>query len=475
LADKKSTERLIAFHTHSAIMGLTCLDQTMVEYSQLDASIVQTCNVQILSECLPMTIFSSRQSSTSTTSTWMRWMPFWHFLFYLSLIATTSIAVIDGLPAWPYLFQLLGFSLALGLWYAVCVVISPLFWQEHPFIIMGYLAVGWAIWFRLTALDPVYLFVLFGLYPQVFSLPPLFVKMLGAFLLTALAALQQFKIIGGLSGNLFLTLGAAAAGIIIALFIHEIVDQSQKRQRLIDELQATRSALAASERQAGIMHERQRLAHEIHDTLAQGFTSIVMHLEAAEAQIPDELSSMRSHIEQACITARENIVETRRLLLDLQPVILDHATFPEALTQLTERWAKQSGITTNISITGTSFVLRPEIEVTLLRSAQEALANVRKHSKASKVTITLSYMNATVALDVQDDGIGFDTTCLNFFSIEQPGGGFGLNALCERIKLLGGMFSVESAQTEGTTIAVALPAISHQPQLSMAETNEVPL
>ena len=400
-------------------------------------------------------------------------MPFWHFLFYLSLIATTSIAVINGLPAWPYIFQLLGFSLALGLWYAICVIISPLFWQEHPFIIMGYLAVGWAIWFRLTAFDPVYLFVLFGLYPQVFSLPPLFVKMLGAFLLTALAVLQQFIIIGGLSGNLFLTLGAAAAGIITALFIHEIVDQSQKRQQLIDELQAARSALAASERQAGIMHERQRLAHEIHDTLAQGFTSIVMHLEAAETQIPDELSSMRSHIEQACRTARENIVETRRLLLDLQPVILDHATFPEALTQLTERWAMESGIKASVSITGTSFVLRPEIEVTLLRSAQEALANVRKHSKASKVTITLSYMNDTVALDVHDDGIGFDTKCLHFYSIEQSGIGYGLNALSERIKLSGGMFSVESTPAEGTTLAVALPAIRYQPQMSIDEASEV--
>lgn len=334
---------------------------------------------------------------------------------------------------------------------------------------------GWAIWFRLTAFDPVYLFVLVGLYPQVFSLAPLFVKLLGALLLTTLSVLQQFMIIGGLSENLFFTLGAAVAGIITALFIQAIVDQSQKRQSLIDELQTTRNALAASERQAGIMHERQRLAHEIHDTLAQGFTSIVMHLEAAEAQIPDELSSMRRQIEQACRTARENLVETRRLLLDLQPVILDHATLPEALTQLTERWAKESGITTGLSITGTSLSLRPELEVTLLRSAQEALANVRKHSKASKVTITLSYMNDTVALDVHDDGIGFDTKCLNFFSIEQPNGGFGLNALNERIKLLGGMFSVESAPTEGTTIAVALPAIRDQPQLSIDETNEVPL
>ena len=421
-----------------------------------------------------MTIFSFHQSSPSTTSAWMRWLPFWHFLFYLSLILTTGIAIIDQTSSANYIFQLLFVSIALGLWYAIWIFIYPVYWQKHLVITLIYLVAGWAIWFRLTSFDPIYLFVLVGLYPQVFSFIPLFVKILGAFLLTALAVLQQFLIIGGLSGNLFLTLGAAVAGIIIALFIHTIVDQSQNRQNLIDQLQATRNALAASERQAGIMHERQRLAHEIHDTLAQGFTSIVMHLEAAEVLVPDELRSIRSHVEQAIRAARENLIETRRLLLDLQPVILDHATFSEAIIQLTNRWSEESGISASASITGTVFNLRPEIEVTLLRSAQEALANVRKHSKASKVTVTLSYMNETIALDVQDDGIGFDTTCLNFFAIEQPMGSFGLKALNERVTLLDGIFSIESIPTEGTTVAVALPAIKELTQLPFVETHEVP-
>jgi signal transduction histidine kinase len=421
-----------------------------------------------------MTIFSLRQSSASTTSVWIRWMPIWHCLFYLSLALATGIAIIDDLHTWQYTFSLLGLSLLLGLWYAACVIISPIFWREHPLITMGYLAVGWAIWFRLTEFDPIYLFVLTGLYPQVFLLPPLPVKILGAFLLTVLAAWLQVMIIGGLSVNLFFTLAAAAAGIIMALFINAIVDQSQKRQRLIDELETTRSALIVAERHAGIMHERQRLAHEIHDTLAQGFTSIVMHLEAAEALLPDERSSLQSHIDQARRTARENLVETRRLLHALQPVILDYASLPEALTQLTARWAEESSISASASITGTSHNLRPEIEVTLLRTAQEALANVRKHSRASKVTITLSYMDDTVALDVQDNGIGFDTERLCFYPIEQPPGGFGLKALSERIKQLGGVFSLESVPNEGTTIAVALPAISHQSPLSIAATKEVP-
>jgi signal transduction histidine kinase len=421
-----------------------------------------------------MRIFSLRQSPASLTSVWIRWMPLWHCLFYLSLALATGIALFDDLHTWQYTLLLLGLSLLLGLWYAACVIISPLFWQEHLLITMGYLAVGWAIWFSLTAFDPVYLFVLTGLYPQVFLLPPLPGKILGAFLVTALAAWRQVMIIGGLGGNLFLTLAAAVAGFITALFINAIVNQSQKRQLLIDELEITRSALAVAERQAGIAHERQRLAHEIHDTLAQGFSSIVMHLEAAETWLSDERCSLQSHIDQARLIARENLVETRRLLHALQPVILDHSSLPEALTQLTARWAEESGISTSMSITGTSHYLRTEIEVTLLRAAQEALANVRKHSRASKVTITLSYMDDTVALDVQDDGIGFDTERLCFYPLEQPPGGFGLKALRERIKQLDGQFSVESVHLEGTTIAVALPAISVQPPSSIAVTNEVP-
>jgi signal transduction histidine kinase len=420
-----------------------------------------------------MTIFSLRQSTSSSTSVWIRWMPLWHSLFYLSLLVTTWIAIIDDSPSGSYLFQLLTFTVVLGLWYTICVISNPIYWLNHPLITLIYLIAGWAIWFRLTTLNPVYLFVLVALYPQVFSLASLIVKILGAFVLTALAVLQQYLIIGGLSVNLFLTLGAAIAGIVMALFIHAIVEQSQNRQNLIDELRATRNALATTERLAGIMHERQRLAHEIHDTLAQGFSSIVMHLESAEVEIPEDLRSIRSHIEQACRTARENLVETRRLLLDLQPVILDQTSFPEALTQLTNRWSEESGINTAITITGTAYHLRPEIEVTLLRSAQEALANVRKHSKASKVYLTLSYMNETVALDVHDDGIGFDTRCLNFVPIEQPISSFGLNALNERIKKSGGVFSVESTPAQGTTIAVALPALCYQPELSLADPQGV--
>lgn len=420
-----------------------------------------------------MTISSLQPSSASTTPAWMRWMFLWHGIFYVTLIFATSVDLIEGSQTWQHTVTLLGLALVFGLWYGVCVVISPLFWYKHPLLTMSYLAVGWMLWFGLTELDPVYLFVLTGLYPQVFALAPLPGKILGAFVLTALTAWQQVTVAGKIDGNLFLTLAAAISGIVMALFINAIVEQSQQQRRLISELEETRSALAAAERQTGIIEERQRLAREIHDTLAQGFTSIVMHLEAADASFPDELRTLQRHLDQARRTARENLAEARRMLWALQPVALDRASLAEALTSLAARWTEESGVKADVTITGTIQTLLPETEVTLLRAAQETLANARKYAKASQVSLTLSYIDGTVVLDVQDDGVGFDMACLCISQKGQTAGGFGLKSLRKRVEQLGGVLSIESAPAEGTTIAVALPAVSNESSLSQEVAEEV--
>src|SRR5215471_8922986 len=111
-----------------------------------------------------------RPSYASTSPTWIRWMPLWHGLFYTSLVVATVINLVAGSYTWQHTGVLLGLSLALGLWYGVCVVVSPLSWQGRPLITMCYLAFGWSLWFGLALQDPSYLFVLFGLFPQVFVL-----------------------------------------------------------------------------------------------------------------------------------------------------------------------------------------------------------------------------------------------------------------------------------------------------------------
>jgi len=421
-----------------------------------------------------MRISEPRSSSISaTTPAWMRWMPIWHGLFYAALVLATGVALTDGSHPWQYVSTMLCLALGLGLWYGVCVVISPLSWRKRPLLTMGYFAIGWILWCWLVELDPVFLFVMTGLYPQVFILAPLAGKIMGASLLTAVAVWRQVTLTGAFDVGLFLTLFAGTISIIMALFIQAIVGQSQRQQRLIDELEATQQALATAERQAGMMDERQRLAREIHDTLAQGFSSIVMQLEGAEAAFPTEFRTLQGYLDSARRTARENLAESRRLMWALQPAAFDHATLAEILSHLAIGWSEESGIAISTIVTGTSQSLRPEIEVTLLRAAQETLANARKYARASQVALTLSYMDGMVILDVQDNGVGFDPACLSASAVGQRPGGFGLKALRTRIEQLDGTLSIESTPGEGTTIAVALPAVSNESSFALEATKEV--
>jgi signal transduction histidine kinase len=218
--------------------------------------------------------------------------------------------------------------------------------------------------------------------------------------------------------------------------------------------------LVEEARKAGVLRERQRMAHEIHDTLAQGFTSIVMNLEAAEGVIPSNLDRAQHHLDQARLTARESLTEARRLVWALRPEPLENVSLPEALGRLAERWSTESGISTGVSTTGTPCPLPSEIEVMLFRVAQEALNNARKHARgASRVALTLSYMGETVALDVRDDGAGFDPARESGKARDRESGGFGLKGMRERVEGVGGVLSVESAPGEGSTLTVELPIV----------------
>lgn len=220
-----------------------------------------------------------------------------------------------------------------------------------------------------------------------------------------------------------------------------------RETRAREELERTRRELEQTSRQAGILEERQRLAREIHDTLAQGFASIVVQLEAAEMATENEASAGR-YLEQARTSAREGLSEARRMVWALRPEILENTSLPEALQRLLQRWQAESGIKTQFILTGEPRPLPPELEVGLLRMAQEALANVRKHSKALHANLTLSYLEDVVLMDVQDDGVG----------LQPPSSGsFGLRSMRERVEALGGQMAVESEAGHGTTLAFSLP------------------
>jgi signal transduction histidine kinase len=229
--------------------------------------------------------------------------------------------------------------------------------------------------------------------------------------------------------------------------------------RLVDE-----ASIAG--RQTGILVERQRMAHEIHDTLAQGFASVIMSLSAAEMSrgTRDSHGEWSRHLEEARRTARESLTEARRLVWALRPESLDRRSLPEVLEMLASEWTGDTGIETHVTTSGDVCPLRPEAEVALLRAAQESLANVRKHARANCVNITLSYIGDCVVLDVHDDGVGFDALLPGRVLGAQDTGGFGLKAMRERVERLGGTLHVESAPGEGSTIVVELPLATDNAQ-----------
>jgi signal transduction histidine kinase len=220
----------------------------------------------------------------------------------------------------------------------------------------------------------------------------------------------------------------------------------------MDERGRLQANLTSAERKAGRLEERQRLAREIHDTLAQGFASIIVHFERAEQIDSLGASPAKPHLELARSVAREGLEEARRMLAALRPEILAQRGLPEALGRVCEEWSRRTGIQANLSITGTPAPMHPQIELTLLRGTQEALTNVARHSGARTAAVTLSYMEDILVLDVQDDGKGFVPST-------EKGTGYGLTGMRERAERLQGSFSVESLPGEGTTVSISLPVL----------------
>jgi signal transduction histidine kinase len=392
-----------------------------------------------------------------------RWMLFWHSAFYISLIVATGLAFTFGASSWQQSLVLGALSLVLGTWYIGCLLKPMEYWRARVPLTWGYLLIGWIIWTGLITLNPIYLFILFTLYPQLFVFLRFPWYLVGACILFGITLWSQVTGQGDRTvGVIILLSWPVSVG--LGLFIDALVRQGRERARLIQELQTTRQQLALAARQTGIMQERQRLARDIHDTFTQGLSSIVMQIEAMEATLSPDDTQGRQRLSQLRRIARENLAEARRLLWALQPEVPERASLPEMLPPLAHRWAEESGISVEVTITGQATSLRPEIEVTLLRATQEALANIRKHAQAKSVVLTLSYMEDIVALDIQDDGIGFDPYGLPAPLLGETSGRFGLKALRERIEQLEGTFTLESTPGSGTTIAVALPAVEASTQ-----------
>ncbi|MGW2013688.1 sensor histidine kinase [Streptomyces sp. NPDC001927] len=316
-----------------------------------------------------------------------------------------------------------------------------------------WLAVLCASWLALLWATPDGLWVAFPLYFLQLHLLPIRWA-LPAVALTAVAAILSYVGHGAtLNPGVFIgpLLGGAVA-VATVLGYQALYRESERRRRMVEELIATRAELAAAERHAGTLAERERLAREIHDTLAQGLSSIQLLLRAAERALPPG-SPAAGHIEAARRAAQDNLAEARRFVRALSPPDLEHGSLAAALERLCEPGPEPSP-RARLTVSGTPVELPTPYEVALLRIAQSALANTVRHASAARAEITLSFMDASVTLDVVDDGKGFDPALL---SPSSEDGGFGLPAMRARAESLGGTFTVESAPGQGTAVAVSLP------------------
>jgi signal transduction histidine kinase len=388
---------------------------------------------------------------------WERWVPAWHAVFYGVLGVAMVLALGDPATSAAGRAGVAALGALLGAWYWLWVVRRRI-WTLPVLQVLAYFAGAAALWLSLVSLNEAFFLLAFSAYQQVFSyLPSPRPVIAGVIVLTGLLLAMEFLDAGQPSAlSLLIALLAAGLCVLCSLWVDAIMRQSQDRHRLIEELEATRAELAAAERKAGMLGERQRLAHEIHDSLAQGVTSVVTLLEAAEAELGSGQATARRHLGHALRTARDTLAEARRFVWALQPEALDQNSLAEALGRLAETLADETGMTARFLVTGNPQALGAQVELALLRAAQEGTANIRKHAWAGEAVLTLSYLDDRVMLDIRDDGRGFDVVGADARKAD-GGGGLGLRGLRARLAVLGGELDVESAPGDGTVLVAQAP------------------
>ncbi|QXV57117.1 sensor histidine kinase [Amycolatopsis sp. TNS106] len=381
---------------------------------------------------------ASALTPTSRVLTWCL-----HLLLIALLTLAAARAVADGSPD-------AGTIVAAAVTCAAVYAAGPLLPRvrtSRRAALWWLIAVG-LVWLVLLVLTADGVWVAFPLYfLQLHLLPRR--QGLVAVIATALAAITAFAAHQGSfapAAAIGPALGAAVA-VAVVWGYQALYRESERRRNLIEELTATRADLAAAQHEAGVLAERERLAHEIHDTLAQGLSSIQLLLRAAERTLPDTAGNAARYVEQARQAAADNLAEARRFVVALSPPALDDTTLADALARLCATTTARHRITARFHLTGDPVPLPTAHEVVLLRIGQAALANTVRHADASTAEVTLSYDGDQVTLVVVDDGVGFDP----------DHSGFGLTAMRTRAEALDGIFTVESSPGHGTTVSARLP------------------
>ncbi|MEU4217495.1 sensor histidine kinase [Actinoplanes sp. NPDC026623] len=295
--------------------------------------------------------------------------------------------------------------------------------------------------------DPAVSYLLFALCPLLFVVLDIRAAVVAVLCANVVPLLTGFLRTGGgwgyFSHNAPVFVASSAFALWFGIWIHRLIVQSSERAALIAELEASRAEVARLSHEAGVAAERARLAGEIHDTLAQGFTSIITLLQAVDPGLADERLAL------AVRTARENLAESRSLVAALAPAALSSGSLLDAVRRQTARFTEETAVAATCRVSGEVRPLPTAVEVVLLRAAQEALANVRRHAQAGQVSVLLAYGVDSVRLVVRDDGRGFDPAAAH---------GFGLPGMRARAEQVNGRLSVHSVPGAGALVEVEVPS-----------------
>ncbi|KUJ64170.1 histidine kinase [Streptomyces albus subsp. albus] len=241
-----------------------------------------------------------------------------------------------------------------------------------------------------------------------------------------------------------------ALSTLLGLWVKRVVRQSKERGRLIEDLRRSRERVARLSHEAGISAERERLAREIHDTIAQGLTSIIALVQSAESELDHSPDLARTRLALVGRVAGDSLAEARDFVTALTPPALHGSSLVQAVRRQAEGLVAETGLDVRCTVEGTERPLPMTLSVVLLRSVQEALANVRRHaSRARTVEVLVAYGEDTVRLVVRDDGQGFTP--------DDRQHGYGLRGMRARAAEVNGAATVSSRPGQGTTIEVTAP------------------
>ncbi|MBY0291629.1 MAG: sensor histidine kinase [Mycobacteriaceae bacterium] len=322
---------------------------------------------------------------------------------------------------------------------------------ENSWAAVLFVGVVVALWTLALWASPVAVAAVPTIYPIVFAT----LTLRAALVITTAINLIPLTLVivreGIASPNLGIAIAFTLIGVVIAPVIGTVIITSMRQRRqlaaLVSELAATRAESARLSRAAGTAAERERLAREIHDTLAQGFTSIVMLAQAVEPELETDTAAAKRYVELIGATARENLAEARAMVAELTPSPLEE-TLPAAIARQCDRLAAETDAAVTARIADDLPTQSMAADVVLLRATQEAFANIRKHAQASAVTVDLAPSASGVRLTVTDNGIGMDSG--------HPEG-FGLRGMRARVAQVGGAMTVSTGSGGGTTLTVEVP------------------